>query len=1023
MSSSTAARISEDPQLRPFLSSHFDAQSFCSDAIEANKSEALVAELSRHILEVNEEIKAYITANKDSLMGGMQGVAELAQRYTVLSTTSEKLQRSVDKLKTQALDSHKVVAARTAELGRIHKTSATLRHLRQFVHSKSQLENTLSALGAEGGLGDVHVISADVRQLGSVARLVNELESLLKTPELQHIDFVTTNAPSVLRFGTSLREVTQSRLLLAVRDKDQSVVASCLQTFYNLDALPEVLLLAVDTTVKSTIDMSQDLLDLQDIVSKFSDGSKGLGSKIRDTKTNDMLIRSSLLEIVHVWGMHIYEQCRIMESLQRVIYSKEDPTTRQNFAQILLELGSQSHYASDGDSTTARYMQYLHNSDLVRLYWCRLMPHLRDVTSEKVRSLPQVALKLYPYLRRVCQLISQKFLQDEEKLITVPGGMGGGLSTSLGLFGTSTLPPTHLLHNTEKQHNSLNRFQVKTLVTHPKGLGEDDSDLADTSHAESIDLAEGLKPMRDRYLLAAFQRMTQPIHLMFPEMEGYTAAIPSKRDIMEFTKAITAELITASTESTGGGPGSLLRAVCKETQKAIRLMIAKIEAMVIDRNAESSNSENLHFSPNPQQENNAQLYLLLVVLREVFNKLPGVVSQAYADSDSASIGLNMMLNIGISITKQDGEGESEQETAATRMVIDDVRLYVVEYFESLMDELSTNLLLNPIVSYCANYCKSLLFTVPSEKYTANDIQGSGHLQSETDGLLQGASKAVKQVYTSLPTLLQAHLLRLDTNPKLQEKTQLWYCANEICLRILHAYVSASALIRPVDESTRIRIARDLTALESIISQIVSGYDSSKCPVYEELRAYRRFIFDKNDSTGSSTNSTGGQNENPKLHTPVAPTFSQLMQRPFIPYLRPSTLLGHLSSCAPHHLPPVYEGVSTGLMGYLFALTSLSANTNDRYIESIKHGFKGNVDSSVLHLVETNSTTLTAGTGQWLWYKNTQELEAWQAMQTSIDVLIQRTAVVSTGNGGDRRAELRAWADTLLEIGSSFFHRG
>ena len=78
---------------------------------------------------------------------------------------------------------------------------------------------------------------------------------------------------------------------------------------------------------------------------------------------------------------------------------------------------------------------------------------------------------------------------------------------------------------------------------------------------------------------------------------------------------------------------------------------------------------------------------------------------------------------------------------------------------------------------------------------------------------------------------------------------------------------------------------------------------------------------------------------------------------------------------------------------------------------------------MLHLVETNSTTLKAGTRQWLWCKNTQELEAWQAMQTSIDVLIQRTAVVSTGNGGDRRAELRAWADALLEIGSSFFHRG
>ena len=74
---------------------------------------------------------------------GMQDVAVLAERYRGLSASSSKLQKTVDRLKKEAVDSHELVRMKTVELERIHLTSTLIRQLRQFAHAKSQLDHLL----------------------------------------------------------------------------------------------------------------------------------------------------------------------------------------------------------------------------------------------------------------------------------------------------------------------------------------------------------------------------------------------------------------------------------------------------------------------------------------------------------------------------------------------------------------------------------------------------------------------------------------------------------------------------------------------------------------------------------------------------------------------------------------------------------------------------------------------------------------------------------------------------------------
>lgn len=99
---SVLQKINEDPRLRPFLSSVFDAQSYTRNVIKEGRSEESFANIVTLIEDVNIEIKGYISQHKESLMSGMQEVATLAERYSNLSANSQKFQRNIAKMKRDA---------------------------------------------------------------------------------------------------------------------------------------------------------------------------------------------------------------------------------------------------------------------------------------------------------------------------------------------------------------------------------------------------------------------------------------------------------------------------------------------------------------------------------------------------------------------------------------------------------------------------------------------------------------------------------------------------------------------------------------------------------------------------------------------------------------------------------------------------------------------------------------------------------------------------------------------------------
>lgn len=126
--------VSEDPRLRPFLSTHFEATSFVTNTVQfsaasdskqppqtagakpkaASKTEqavpfagpnanasAMLGFVSQMIEETNHEIQAYISQHKGELMAGMQDVAMFADQCKSLHDWILQVQRSVEILKAE----------------------------------------------------------------------------------------------------------------------------------------------------------------------------------------------------------------------------------------------------------------------------------------------------------------------------------------------------------------------------------------------------------------------------------------------------------------------------------------------------------------------------------------------------------------------------------------------------------------------------------------------------------------------------------------------------------------------------------------------------------------------------------------------------------------------------------------------------------------------------------------------------------------------------------------------------------
>ena len=1021
-------KASEDSRLRPFLSPYFNANNYLNTIIEDNKSDECLREIVSCIDSTNTEIQSYISQHHDDLMFGMQDVALLADRYQKLSISSEKLKRSVERIKSKALETHHVVHKKTIELRRIHEANSLLKKLRQFVHIKSQLDHHLDSSYSDNqkknqDKSEDDIISetllTDIRYAATAARSVHELETLLFNEEdtaLSKVSIVALEIPKLKKIGGALRACAKEKMLTALKERNQASLGAALQVFFNLGTLDEMILLAIDYIVTESIKFSRDAMNLHNLINDYPEldhrstsgsGFKDLQSSVqrlsalgRKSKKDTLRPlnagnltqqRVAMRDICHNWAMQLYERALQINVLKRVVSKKEDPSTSRKFIDVLNE-------SSTNDKQLRRGL-------LLDVFWEKFASSFHKLLQETYKEFPVASARLFPFLRRAAletvqssRAVSNKNSEhlsvsssssspsSASPVITIRGGKGDIRRSKKGIFGCRSWE-----ENNQDKFN-ISRWGLDAIGALPLSNGKLPNNLYsfklegrvltrldDQIEDSSMKLEGSMKLLGDSYLMNALTRMSAPVNQMFPELDGYAAVVPSKRDLMEFISVVELELSSVLIE----GDLSFLNQVCEVALKAIHILLSKAEGMIMTgSDAEKMSAQN-SFSRTSQQEHNVQLVVLLCQLKVAFEAMPQRVLKVAKETPGSIVTLSRYPSstntINLTLQNLDTNQIDNFVTRCLRNLHDET--------SKLIDSLIYGELVSISLRSMTAYVRSMLTDVLSEGII-NPVGGS----QDEDNV--ECSKAVQILVTTIPSMIKSQIQCYPTSSIISK------CTEEFCLRIMCTYTTIASLLRPVTEKSRLRTAKDMAALEVVLAS-AHPLDKQANAVTREFKAFRQLLFcEESPSSHTPTKKTGNMKND-------IPSASKILELDFVKDIRPSTLLNHLGACAPTQMPsPHVQSKKDNIRNYIANLTipsPISTKINDKNIPSVKSLYQINNDGDV---------TVA-------WNEISSEIKAWEAISSCLDILMERTAVA---NDSESKASLRAWYETLVEIGGHLLPR-
>ena len=322
-------------------------------------------------------------------------------------------------------------------------------------------------------------------------------------------------------------------------------------------------------------------------------------------------------------------------------------------------------------------------------------------------------------------------------------------------------------------------------------------------------------------------------------------------------KAIHSEFLTALVE----GDAGLVAQLAREFHKTVSLMLSKIEGMVLHTSeARKLSTLQQKFARTHAQEHNAQLFTLLMQLKEELRRIPAAVltaaeeagSNALNSASSASAtkprshmgggGGSSRGAIVSADSLKEGTGSSSGQLAASAEVL----RRAVAVTALWIDELAERQILFGIVELLSGHVRSVLLTLPHEGVVGCSGSSSSSKGSASTSLLHDpastteCSAAVQTLLVQVPVLVRAHLQNLQSMSLPHGGSGgglgvLETAIEEFCLRTMHAYVTVAALVRPVSEASRLRTAKDLGAVEAMLSAIHTIQEPHLCPVVREFR--------------------------------------------------------------------------------------------------------------------------------------------------------------------------------------------
>lgn len=296
----------------------------------------------------------------------------------------------------------------------------------------------------------------------------------------------------------------------------------------------------------------------------------------------------------------------------------------------------------------------------------------------------------------------------------------------------------------------------------------------------------------------------------------------------------------------------------KEFHKVIVLFLTKIEQMILHTpesrkifTTSTSGSSSVNqaannisqFQRTSTQEHNGQLFLLLHQLKESLEKLPSQLIKQYEDLSYANPHLSTSTIANDEFKTPGKEFTSSRTTtqknsSGKQMVISNELEESISLLMNQIDDLSQRQIVETFVTLVATYCHTHFYNLYKEGIIHPNSKNSGansfsflslNTNTSSNEELELSSNTVQLLIKQYPMLIKTYLLVLPKGPLIDKAIE------ELSIRILQGYISIAALVRPVNEATRMRSLKDLTALENMLTSYCNLTQIADCPVMSEFQ--------------------------------------------------------------------------------------------------------------------------------------------------------------------------------------------
>jgi hypothetical protein len=345
-----------------------------------------------------------------------------------------------------------------------------------------------------------------------------------------------------------------------------------------------------------------------------------------------------------------------------------------------------------------------------------------------------------------------------------------------------------LYSSTTKQLESDPIFSLPRQVKSQSSNYEVVKEIAGST-GERAQFFDSMSPIADAFNERCFQRIATPIQMMFPQSTQFHASPPSRSDMQTLGRTILAELDEVGTDPV------LIDGVLNEIHKSVNLFCTNVKKMV------NGGKHALHTTPSygrtPSQAHNVSLVSVLHQLSETLESISKRTNAVIASSS-----MSFLSKADFSL---------------------DQKLYPCQ---KSIGELQTSIL-GPYLQALVVILESIIAKMHEESFGdyGND---SNQLNCST------GSRYMVEFAGAFTTIYEEHI------KKLPDCTLVQKCIDDFMARIISVFVRHAAMLRPLHEKGKMRLASDMAQLELKLESVMQLRTLGS--TYDELRSFRHMMF-------------------------------------------------------------------------------------------------------------------------------------------------------------------------------------